>query len=61
MLFRSLICCKKYDSKAEKLFKSIKIRKIPQSILGKCEFGVSNYNLNIVEVEEEEDFYDATE
>lgn len=57
-----LICCKKYDNRSEKMYKSIKIKKIPQSILGKCEYGVSNYNLNIVEAEDdEEDFQDASE
>ena len=38
----------------------IKIKKIPQMLLGKCEFGKDNYNLNIInppvyEDEEDED------
>lgn len=45
-----LIACKTYDDGIEKQFKNITIKKIPQVLLGKCEFGVDNYNLNIVDV-----------
>ena len=39
--------------------KKIKIKKIPQMLLGKCEFGKDNYNLNIVNPPiYEEDFDD---
>jgi adenine-specific DNA-methyltransferase len=43
-----LIVCRSYDATAEKSFKNIKVKKIPQSLLKNCEFDVDNYNLNIV-------------
>lgn len=45
-----VIACKTYDDGLEKQFKNITIKKIPQVLLGRCEFGKDNYNLNIVEV-----------
>ncbi len=45
-----IIACRSYDSGVDKLFKNIKIKKIPQVLLDRCEFGKDNYNLNIVEV-----------
>lgn len=54
-----LIVCKSFDSGVlADLDKRISIKKIPQSLLKNCEFGVDNYNLNIVcppEYEEDED------
>lgn len=53
-----VIACKSYDSGIDKLYKNIKVKKIPQYLLGRCEFGKDNYNLNIVDVptcEEDED------
>lgn len=43
-----IIACKSYDQKAEYQFSNIKIKKIPQMLLEKCEFGKDDYNLNIV-------------
>ena len=43
-----LISCKSFDSNAIESVKNISIKKIPQSLLENCEFGVDNYNLNIV-------------
>jgi adenine-specific DNA-methyltransferase len=43
-----LIVCRSYDRGAEKSFKNIRTKKIPQSLLKNCEFDVENYNLNIV-------------
>lgn len=40
-----------------KRYDNINVRKIPQSVLKKCEFGVDNYNLNIIdppEIDEDE-------
>lgn len=45
-----VIACKSFDSGLERLYKSIKIKKIPQYLLGRCEFGKDNYDLNIVDV-----------
>ncbi len=54
-----LIACKSFDKEASGFSQKIKIKKIPQMLLGKCEFGRENYNLNIVnppEYEDEEDY-----
>ena len=45
-----VIACKTYDDGLEKQFRNITIKKIPQVLLGRCEFGIENYNLNIVDV-----------
>ena len=52
-----VIACKAYDSGIEKLFKNITVKKIPQVLLGRCEFGKNDYSLNIVDMPfmEEED------
>jgi adenine-specific DNA-methyltransferase len=43
-----LIVCRSYDRTAEKSFKNIRMKKMPQSLLKNCEFDVENYNLNII-------------
>ena len=43
-----LICAKSFASECEKRFANITIKKIPNMILGKCEFGKDNYDLNII-------------
>ena len=50
-----LISCKSYDSLMEKRYKNIAMKKIPQSLLKNCEFGVDNYNLHIINPPEYED------
>lgn len=45
-----VIACKSFDAGIDKLYKNIKVKKIPQYLLGRCEFGKDNYNLNIVDV-----------
>jgi len=56
-----LICAKAYAPGCENHFSNITIKKIPQMILGKCEFGKENYDLNIVKttMEEAEDSNEA--
>lgn len=54
-----LIACKSFDKSAANVSDKIKIKKIPQMLLGKCEFGKDDYSLNIInppvyEYEEEE-------
>ena len=49
-----LICAKSYIPECENHFPNITVKKIPQIILGKCEFGKDNYDLNIIKVTEEE-------
>lgn len=43
-----LIACKSFDKSAANVSDKIKIKKIPQMLLGKCEFGKDDYSLNIV-------------
>ncbi len=43
-----IIACKSYESACEYQFKNIKIKKIPNMLLSKCEFGKEDYNLNII-------------
>ncbi len=43
-----IIVCRSYDEAMKHASKNITIKKIPQSLLKNCEFGVDNYNLNIV-------------
>jgi len=54
---RLLICAPAFDIGLGKRYENINIRKIPQSVLDKCEYGADNYNLNIVnppELDEDE-------
>ncbi|WP_423055412.1 DNA methyltransferase [Acetobacterium carbinolicum] len=43
-----IISCKSFDNGLDKLYENIIIKKIPEMLLSKCEFGVSDYNLNII-------------
>lgn len=47
-----LICAPAFDVGLNKRYDNITVKKIPQSVLNKCEYGVDNYNLNIVEAPE---------
>ncbi|MDL2288477.1 site-specific DNA-methyltransferase [Oscillospiraceae bacterium OttesenSCG-928-F05] len=53
-----LICAESYDKPCEKQYPNITLRQIPKMLLGRCEFGRENYNLNVVEMPESEDFDD---
>ena len=48
-----VIACKSYAAGLEKAHEAITIKKIPQMLLDKCEFGLDNYNLHILSAEEE--------
>lgn len=50
-----LICCKAFQPECESAFKNIAIKKIPKMLLGRCEFGKNNYNLNIISLPEIDD------
>ena len=52
-----VIVCKPFDSNITSEFRNIEIKKLPQSLLDNCEYGIENYNLNIIHppVYEEED------
>lgn len=61
-----LICCKAFQAACKNKFPNITIKKIPQLLLNRCEFGKDDYSLNIVnlpteETAEEEIWDDATE
>ena len=43
-----LIACRSFDKGLEKVYPEISIKKIPQMLLDRCEFGKTDYNLNIV-------------
>ena len=57
-----LVCCTAFQSECKRAFSNITIKKIPQMLLGRCEFNKDDYSLNIVEMPvveeefEEEDF-----
>lgn len=61
-----LICCTSFQSECRTRFPNITLKKIPQMLLGRCEFDRNDYSLNIVslpEVEEncDEDFCNEDE
>ena len=43
-----IIACRSFDSGLDKAYDNITVRKIPQMLLERCEFGKADYNLNIV-------------
>ena len=47
-----LICAKSFAPESDERFSNITIKKIPQMILGKCEFAKDNYDLNIIQATE---------
>jgi len=49
-----LIACKAFDSACKDRYDNITVKKIPQILLGRCEFGKDDYSLSVVEVAEEE-------
>jgi len=56
-----LICAPAFDTGLKKRYENIDVRKIPQSVLSKCEYGINDYNLNIINLPEidEEEWNDA--
>lgn len=56
-----IIACCSYDTGLEKAYDNITIKKIPQMLLDRCEFGKTDYNLNIIHppvYDDEEEEYD---
>lgn len=49
-----VIIAKSFDDGIQRLFKNTSIKKIPQSLLGKCEYGKDDYSLNIISLPDEE-------
>ena len=53
-----IIACRSFESGLDKAYDHITLKKIPQMLLSRCEFGKTDYNLNIVHppvYEDEED------
>ena len=44
------ICCKAFKANAD-VFENLTIRKIPQAVLTKCEWGKDDYSLNVSNLE----------
>lgn len=61
-----MICCKSFQKECKGKFTNITIKKIPQMLLGRCEYGKEDYSLNIInlpverEDEEADDVIDNT-
>jgi len=49
-----MICCKAFQKECKSKYANISIKKIPQMLLGRCEFGRDDYSLNIVNMPVEE-------
>lgn len=45
-----LVCCTAFQKECRSAFANITIKKIPQMLLGRCEFAHDDYSLNIVEL-----------
>lgn len=43
-----IVACRSFDSGLDKIYDNITIKKIPQMLLNRCEFGKIDYNLNII-------------
>ena len=50
-----LICCKSFQEACENRYPNITVKKIPNMLLGRCEFGREDYSLNIVNMPVEAD------
>lgn len=50
-----LICCTAFQKECKSAHSNISIKKIPKMLLGRCEFGKDNYNLNIISIPEVKD------
>ncbi|MGL5981566.1 MAG: site-specific DNA-methyltransferase [Phocaeicola sp.] len=55
-----LICCSSFQPACKSKYKNITLKKIPQMLLGRCEFGKDSYALNIIDlprIDEDEEEY----
>lgn len=43
-----IIACRSFDNGLDKAYDNIAVKKIPQMLLERCEFGKTDYNLNII-------------
>mgnify|MGYP000577900704 CR=1 FL=1 len=56
-----MICCKSFQKECKGKYGNITIKKIPQMLLGRCEYGKEDYSLNIVNLPTDEKEQDFTE
>lgn len=56
-----LICARSFAKGADKKYPGITVKKIPQMLLGRCEFGKDDYSLNIVNLPNTEDLAESEE
>lgn len=56
-----LICCTSFQKECKQAFGNITIKKIPQMLLNRCEFGKDDYSLNIIDLPEIDEDIDAQE
>ena len=47
-----IIVCTSFDENIAKKYTNIRIKKIPEMLINKCNYGKDNYDLNIIETEE---------
>jgi adenine-specific DNA-methyltransferase len=50
---RVLVCCKAFQKECKSKYPNITLKKIPQMLLDRCEFGKDDYSLNIVNLPKE--------
>ena len=53
-----LVCCKAFQPECKNKYPNITIKKIPQLLLDRCEFGRDDYSLNIVNLPHDENVND---
>ncbi|MBN1907010.1 MAG: site-specific DNA-methyltransferase [Deltaproteobacteria bacterium] len=50
-----LICCKSFQKACETKYPNITVKKIPNMLLGRCEFGKDDYSINIIDMPKEDE------
>ncbi len=50
-----LVCCTAFQKECKGQFSNITVKKIPQMLLGRCEFDHDDYSLNVIELPETDD------
>lgn len=56
-----LICCKAFQKECKNKYPNISLKKIPQMLLDRCEFGKDDYSLNIVNMPKDDTELDEEE
>ena len=55
-----VIACTAYEKDSSNLFKNIQIKKIPETILQNCDYEKDNYNLNVENPLEYEEYMEVS-